>query len=613
MSEGTGRIGPRQKRELATELETALRRETRDRRMAERVARRQWEAQEKTLALLGEELDLSAFIRAMMRSIIRECGGVWARLWSVEESLGEQCDSWVQASEPGVAQAVAASWREHPAALARLGDFYRGLIQEDRDAVQVRADDLRIPEVFRRRYRRFGVKMTLLVPLVLGRRTIGWISHHRKEADLSADCVAFIRVVARQAALAVRLTRLNNARRDLETAQAGERAARERERDMEAINQLLRVDLQAAGGGVDALLAGALRNTTKLLGGTWGILWRTDEDLDHARPVWVECEGEGRPVSADAGAAMAGRCRLTYRARVLGWHASDDARLEEVSTRRARLLLAALEAPVPAGAVARLACIPLHLGGESRGFMLVLMRQPPPPGSDRWVAVRALAMQAALALSLEQMSTVQRSAALAQERNRIARDLHDLLAQSFTGIAMQIEAARAEFPGLPESVEVRLEKIREQATRSSEELRRTLMMLQPTALDRRTLPAALRVLATEAEAHSPVRVNVHDLTAATPLPPRVEQHLYAVASEALQNALRHASPSDVSIELLVSGGEVSLRVEDNGRPRETPKARGEGRGLRNIRARAEEMQARVSLRQLSGRTRLEVVAPLDPA
>jgi len=188
-----------------------------------------------------------------------------------------------------------------------------------------------------------------------------------------------------------------------------------------------------------------------------------------------------------------------------------------------------------------------------------------------------------------------------------------LLAQAFTGIVLQVEAMRAECPGLPGAIASRLEKIREQAARSSEELRRTLLMLRPTALDQCTLTEALAMLARETEARSGVRVRFKNRAEALQFAPRAEQHLLAIVTESLQNALAHAAPTQISIQLEVVKARLIVRVVNDGRaPVRAAAAASSGHrmGLASIRERAVEIGAAFSLRTLRLRTRMEIAAPL---
>lgn len=577
------------------------------------MAQRQSEALAKTLELLVRAPALPDFVRALMRAITAQCGGLWTTFWLMDEH-GDGRRTWIQWRDEAVGEKVEVFARKHPLLMRRLGSVYRDLIRADGVTLLVPVEDSRVPRLIRGFYRKIGATGALLVPLKLGRQLLGWITHQRGDAAIAPEQVAFIEGMTQQAALAFYLTRLSDAKHDAECALDEERQAREHEQELLAVRRLLHITTHDPADRLGAVLRGSLENVAELLRGHWAVLWRNNDAGGFAVPAWIGAPGDCARVSMEEGLKIAAACRQTHRMRFEKWRAAGEVRAECAGSRRMRDLLARMGAPPPAERGAKLVHVPLWFDDESRAFMLVLTENFPEEASERHVAVKALAAQAALALELDEMSSVQRSAALAEERNRIARDLHDLLAQSFTGIVLQVEATSAECPGMPEVVAARLEKIRAHAARSAEELRRTLSMLRPTALDQCTLPDALAMLARETESRSGVKVEIRNRAEPLALPMRTEQHLYAIVSEALQNALSHAWPSLISISLKVLRGRLVVSVVNDGvLPAEPARSRpgGHGHGLSNIRERVLQMGAHFSLRTFRRLTRLEVTIPLE--
>ncbi|HEX6418239.1 MAG TPA: GAF domain-containing sensor histidine kinase [Acidimicrobiales bacterium] len=181
-------------------------------------------------------------------------------------------------------------------------------------------------------------------------------------------------------------------------------------------------------------------------------------------------------------------------------------------------------------------------------------------------AVVLLASHAAVAIDQARLFEDSRELALAQERARLARELHDAMSQSLFSLQLAAETAAGLLPGEPEAAADQLGVVRTLAARVAAELRTTVEGLRPADLDRDGLAAALRSHATVAgRAHGvPVGVEVGDLP---PLDPDAEHQVLRVAQEALTNSLRHAAASAVTVRLGAEGdtGQLVLRVSDDGR------------------------------------------------
>jgi two-component system sensor histidine kinase UhpB len=165
------------------------------------------------------------------------------------------------------------------------------------------------------------------------------------------------------------------------------------------------------------------------------------------------------------------------------------------------------------------------------------------------------------------------------ERRRVARELHDELGQSLTGVLLQIDQA------IRTPDEAELEEAREGARRSLDDVRRIARDLRPDTLAELGLPSALNALATRFTSQCGVVVDRRldgDLPA---LDEDVEVVVYRVAQEALTNVARHADARRVTLELSRAGDAVTLTVDDDGRG--VPSYVGpEARGITGMRERA---------------------------
>ena len=185
-----------------------------------------------------------------------------------------------------------------------------------------------------------------------------------------------------------------------------------------------------------------------------------------------------------------------------------------------------------------------------------------------------------------------RQALLAQEgeRRRIARELHDEVGQTLTGVILQVEGLAA---AIPDELRPQLEELRETVRHGADEVRTIARRLRPDALVELGLASALAALAGAFERQ--VRVPVHrDLPPAIEVSPEEELVIYRVAQEALTNVARHAQASLVRLELRVESDGIVLVVADDGRgiPED---AWDLSQGIRGMRERAMLVGAKLSI------------------
>lgn len=186
-------------------------------------------------------------------------------------------------------------------------------------------------------------------------------------------------------------------------------------------------------------------------------------------------------------------------------------------------------------------------------------------------------------LELERRTSGRRAlAAQERERRRLARELHDELGQTLTGVVLQLEGlGRAAPPELRDDVT----QVQEVARAGVEEVREIARGLRPAALDEFGLRSALITLASGFAERSELRVQ-HSLAPDLPaLAPEQELAIYRVAQESLTNVARHAAADSVLLALDVRNGAVILRVRDDGRGIDDRAAQDAG-GLAGMRERA---------------------------
>lgn len=204
--------------------------------------------------------------------------------------------------------------------------------------------------------------------------------------------------------------------------------------------------------------------------------------------------------------------------------------------------------------------------------------------------------------------------AVLNERNRIARELHDTLAQGFTSVSMQLEAVSAKMGGGGEAAREHLNQARLLVRSSLAEARRSVRDLRSEWLDGGDLADALSGMARQLTAGADVRVEVSVTGTSRHLPEPVEKTLLRVGQEALTNAVRHASPASVRVRLDYEEARVRLEVCDDGRgfPSEASgRERGGGFGLRGMRERVEQAGGTLDVRSREGAgTEVSATLPL---
>jgi signal transduction histidine kinase len=181
--------------------------------------------------------------------------------------------------------------------------------------------------------------------------------------------------------------------------------------------------------------------------------------------------------------------------------------------------------------------------------------------------------------------------ATTQERNRVARDIHDGLGHHLTVVQMQVQAARAVLASDPARADAVLAKAQQQSAEALAEVRRSVAALRaPRALP--PLPEALAALAEETSAAGvPTVLAVSG--PARPLTADVEESLFRAAQEGLTNVRKHADAASARLELDYGDGTVRLEVRDDGRG--TTTAAGAGFGLLGLRERATRLGGSVDV------------------
>jgi signal transduction histidine kinase len=255
--------------------------------------------------------------------------------------------------------------------------------------------------------------------------------------------------------------------------------------------------------------------------------------------------------------------------------------------------------------------LPLLAGGQTLGFLECLARDEMAFLPSQIQQARALAEQLSLALQFARLIEHAAHAAAFEERQRLAREIHDSLGQAFTAILIQLRSAEETLIDTPELARTAIGQVRALAHDGLADTRRAVDTLRPQPLERFDLATALRravvqaTLGTPLDVHCTIRGEVYALPLDTAL------QLLRIAQEALANTLKYADAQHLTIELVFEAEQLQLRVQDDGRGFEVERAAAAGGfGLLSMRARAVAIGAELTISSALGQgTTLLVALP----
>lgn len=172
-------------------------------------------------------------------------------------------------------------------------------------------------------------------------------------------------------------------------------------------------------------------------------------------------------------------------------------------------------------------------------------------------------LEARVAVQTAELLAQSRETATLEERTRLAREIHDTIAQGLTGVVVQLGAAQRALAHAPADIDEHLDLAQRMAREALAEARRSVWNLRAPALEQGDLADALRGLVAR-PLRAETTVSFDEQGKPWPLPPSVESALLRVCQEALVNVAKHARASEVQVTLEYTGDEVRLRVRDNG-------------------------------------------------
>ncbi len=374
-----------------------------------------------------------------------------------------------------------------------------------------------------------------------------------------------------------------------------EQRVADRTRELAALHDVMAAASESLD--LEAVLERSLDRVLKVMGGDVGVIYLLDEAQGTLR--LAASQGVSPAIVAKMDALM-------VENGLAGWTIEQgEPPVVPTITDAERPLLA-----VPAESTQAHVTVPLRARGRVLGMLSVVGETGWQFSQAEMSLLEAIADQVGLAVESTRLYKQAEQLAVVRERERLARELHDSVTQSLYSLTLLAEAGRqlAQHGDL-ERVEEYLERLGEIGQQALKEMRLLVYQLRPLVLKREGLVGALqqRLDAVEKRAGVDARLLTEG---EVELPAQVEEELYRIAQEALNNALKHAAATCVTVCIRAEGDQVELEVRDDGRGFDPVTVGNEGgMGLVSMRERTEKLGGTLVILSTPGEgTRVRVTA-----
>ncbi len=259
--------------------------------------------------------------------------------------------------------------------------------------------------------------------------------------------------------------------------------------------------------------------------------------------------------------------------------------------------------------------VPMRTKGRTRGVFSVLRKADQEFTEDEVNLLTSIAGQIGVAVENARLYQQSHQLAVAEERRRLARNLHDVVTQSLYSLTLFAEAGqRALRNGDLEDTEAYLIDLGATAQNALREMRLLLHELRPLALESEGLVEAIQLRLDAVERRAGVKA-IFTADAVDELPPAVEQELYHIIQEALNNTLRHGAASRVTVTIGQDEGSLQVKITDNGVGYDPAKIDAQGgMGLQNMAERVHNIGGNLTIASAPGEgVEVTVTLPVEPA
>ncbi|GBO52994.1 hypothetical protein APA_795 [Pseudanabaena sp. lw0831] len=485
----------------------------------------------------------------------------------------------------------------------------------------VNPNDPRMPPEFVAFHQEHNNRSIRHIPMQISDRLIGWLGLGFAEEDPPmGKSFGLLKVLAEQMTMVVEMLRLSNEAKQTAIAREQEKAAKERATELEKINETLRRSLTwlAREENLNNFLEQILLEISATVQADLAhllVLHQPDRILEVVarvingeliqKPSPSEPAIFSTPFSADITPLFS---MMEEQNLVL---------IEDVAKLPPELKAVAwpdsIESHIRGGYKA-CGILVLKTGDRSVGFLGLSFNEKLELVEEKRQLVIALANQAALAILLIQLAEQSKQAALYEERNRLAGEIHDTLAQAFTGISLQLGVAKWLFNEDPKTIEPILDRINEIAQSGLAEARRSVWEIYPTAQEYADLANKLSQYIEnlkQTALDNSLLVDFQIFGTAYQVAAIIGYNLLKIAQEAIINALKHAKPKNLSIVLTYKSSLISLAITDNGCGFQ-PSLDNGGFGILSMSERSDRLGGQLSINSILGQgTEVLVEIPLE--
>ncbi|MGH8612332.1 MAG: MASE1 domain-containing protein [Gammaproteobacteria bacterium] len=319
----------------------------------------------------------------------------------------------------------------------------------------------------------------------------------------------------------------------------------------------------AAEPDLETFWGHALKAVVEELEGTGGALWFPDYDTRVLR-LHLECV-DGRILTASESLHPVAQKSIPFEESPMSLDHDEGSRAHFYGEGDPAVPSAMLKYLQTIGTKSLLS-VSMVVGERAIAWMTVRGNQGGLADPDSTLGfAEALGRQATLAIQMARLSEQARESAVLAERNRLARDIHDTLAQGFTGVILQLQGAEdALISGDPAPVKTHISRASELARSALAEARRSVRAVRPKVLEAQALPAALDTMLRKMTRDARIEPTVSVVGQPRSLAEDCEDEIISIVQEALTNTIKHADASRFEVKLLFEPHTTQLQILDDG-------------------------------------------------
>ena len=520
----------------------------------------------------SQATDLDQLCPSVLGSLIKLLGAVGGSLWRYDPSDGsvtleqELADGQFHTRETsGFAHA-----KKHFFTPDHAPSFekHQRLIAGETLTLDVRSSDVFLLNE-REHLLSQGINTLIVFPMTASGQHLGRLAlaFHTGRVLLPSEC-ELAKSLANQAALVLQMADMAEEAKQAAIAREQEKAAQERAAELAKANEVLRRSLDAlvAEQTLPGFLGHVLTSITHQLTSPSSVLWLYDREQRTANLSLVFNGQTVKPASQTHHPNAKHPRDYSSPERARAWDAIIQQRQSSllVVAEKNRMTPSQRDYLLGQG-IWGILSLPLVLGDRTEGTFAIHFYAPRQFRKEELELVQTLANQAALAIQMAQLAEQAKEAALLEERNRLAGEIHDTLAQAFTGISMQLSVAKWLLQQDPIAVDHILDRINDIAQGGLAEARRSVWTLYPVEQAYADLAQQLSRCVQQMTSGTTMQVDVQISGSPCPLPPLVGKNLLRIGQEAITNTLKHAQATVLKIHLTYTEATLCLCLQDNGR------------------------------------------------